>query len=46
MFEKFQKFFLQEWASSELSPAAMETPGPASLAVFGAGSALNLLNLL
>ncbi len=39
---------LQEWASSELSPAAMETPGLASWAAFGAGKAYkkNLLNLL
>jgi hypothetical protein len=40
MFNNFKEKMLQEWASSELSPVAMETPGPASLAAFGAGSAL------
>ncbi len=40
MFKSVKEKMLKEWASSELSPAAMETPGPASWAAFGAGSAL------
>jgi hypothetical protein len=38
MFKSVQEKILKEWASSELSPVAMETPGPASWAAFGAGS--------
>jgi hypothetical protein len=38
MFKSVKEKMLKEWASSELSPVAMETPGPASWAAFGAGS--------